>query len=91
MPTSFAGIDFKTKKIKVRDKIVQLCIWDSAGNERFRTITESYYRGVSGIVIVYDVCYRNSFEEVENFFVQIRDRAHIRGRLPLPAKHPMGG
>ena len=83
MPTSFAGIDFKTKKIKVRDKIVQLCIWDSAGNERFRTITESYYRGVSGIVIVYDVCYRNSFEEVENFFVQIRDRAHIRVKVVL--------
>eukprot|EP00947_MAST-08B_sp_MAST-8B-sp1_P004490 g4490.t1 len=77
------GIDYKTKKIRVRDKIVQLLIWDSAGNERFRTITESYYRGVSGIVIVYDVCYRNSFEEVENFFVQIRHLADINVNVVL--------
>lgn len=38
------GIDFKLRTIKQEDKIIKLQIWNTAGQERFRTITSSYYR-----------------------------------------------
>lgn len=46
------------------EQVVKLQIWDTAGQERFRTLTSSYYRGAHGIIIVYDVTDRDSFENV---------------------------
>ena len=46
-------------------------IWDTAGQERFRTITSSYYRGASGIIVVYDVSNRASFESVRRWCADI--------------------
>lgn len=45
--------------------------WDTAGQDRFRTITCSYYRGAQGIMIVYDVCDKESFENVKTWIVEI--------------------
>ena len=49
--------------------------WDTAGQERFRTITSSYYRGAHGIIIVYDISDRESFDNVK----QVRGRAAREG------------
>ena len=46
-------------------------IYDTAGHERFRTITTSYYRGAHAIVIVFDVTERQSFEHVEKWLGEI--------------------
>lgn len=71
------GIDFKVKTIKVLDKRVKLQVWDTAGQERFRTITTSYFRGAHGIVLVYDVTERKSFENVKNWINQIQQYADL--------------
>jgi len=55
------GIDFKIKNIMLEGKRIKLQIWDTAGEERFRTITTSYLRGAQGIILVYDVTDRGSF------------------------------
>ena len=55
----------KNQKIKIQ-------IWDTAGHERFRTITTSYYRGAHAIVIVYDVSERNSFEHIDKWLSEIK-------------------
>ncbi|MES1920695.1 GTP-binding protein [Bonamia ostreae] len=68
---STIGVDFKIKKTKVDDKNVKLQIWDTAGQERFKTITSSYYRGAHGIIIVYDVTQRESFENVKSWMSEI--------------------
>ena len=46
-------------------------IWDTAGQDRFRTITCSYYRGAHGIIIVYDITDRESFETVKSWMNEI--------------------
>jgi len=52
------GIDFKTKSIIVGKDKVRLQIWDTAGQEKFKTITQTYYRGAMGIVLTYSVAER---------------------------------
>ena len=49
------GVDFKLKEIELKGKTVRLQIWDTAGQDKFRTITTSYYKGAHGIMIVYDI------------------------------------
>ena len=50
---------------------IKLQIWDTAGQERFRTLTASYYRGAHGIIIVYDVTDRETFESVRQWMSEI--------------------
>lgn len=66
-----AGIDVKTKYIDLQNKRVKLEIWDTAGHERFRAITGQYYKGAMGIILVYDVSERKSFENVGEWMEQI--------------------
>lgn len=62
---STIGVDFRFRTVKIEDKTVKLQIWDTAGQERFRTITSAYYRGADGIIMVYDVTRRESFDHVQ--------------------------
>jgi len=65
--TSTIGIDFKAKKVVLDDRVVKLQIWDTAGQERFRNIISGYYRGAHGVIFVYDITDRDSFEEITNW------------------------
>lgn len=71
------GIDFKIKNMLIDSRMVKLQLWDTAGQERFRTITTSYFRGAHGIMLVYDVTKRDSFENVQNWITQIEQHADI--------------
>jgi len=68
---STIGVDFKIRSVQHEGKTIKLQIWDTAGQERFRTITSSYYRGAHGIIIVYDVTDRESFNNVKNWVGEI--------------------
>ncbi|KAL9646025.1 hypothetical protein ABK040_015791 [Willaertia magna] len=62
------GMEMGHRSLEVNSKKVKVTIFDTAGQERFRSITRNYYRGVDGALIVYDVTNGDSF-------------AHIRGWL----------
>jgi Ras-related protein Rab-18 len=68
---STIGVDFKVKHMDVGSKRIKLTIWDTAGQERFRTLTSSYYRGAQGVVLVYDVTRRDSFENLEQWLKEV--------------------
>lgn len=65
-------MDFKAKVIEVDSKRYKLTIWDTAGQERFRTLTSSYYRGAHGVILVYDVTNRETFDNLEHWFSELQ-------------------
>jgi len=74
---STIGIDFKVKTIQLTNgKEVKVQIWDTAGQERFRTITSAYYRGAMGLVIVYDITSKDSFDHVPYWMDEVRTNAN---------------
>ena len=75
------GVEFKSKIFECYDKRVKATIWDTAGAERYRTITSNYYRGSHAIIFVYDVTERNSFENIEKFWLK-----EVRGFFPNTAE-----
>ena len=79
---STIGVDFKIRTIQLDGKTIKLQIWDTAGQERFRTITSSYYRGAQGIVVVYGLDDKKSFENVKQWVEEI-DRYAGEGVVKL--------
>lgn len=69
------GVDFKIKSLEVEEKNVKLQIWDTAGQDRFRNITASYYRGAAGIMIVYDITDPESFNNINSWLIEIEKNA----------------
>ncbi|KAK2424915.1 ras-related protein RABE1c [Trifolium repens] len=72
---STIGIDFKVRTIELDGKQIKLQIWDTAGQEKFRTITTAYYRGASGILLVYDVTDESSFNNIRNWIRSIEQNS----------------
>ena len=71
---STIGLDYKLKNVQIDDgKIVKIQIWDTAGQDRFRSITKNYYKGAHGIILIYDVTSRKTFENVKNWVTQIKE------------------
>jgi Ras-related protein Rab-8A len=69
--------DFKIKNLSFNKKRLKVQIWDMAGQERFRTITTSYFRGADVFMLVYDVTDRNSFYSIRNWIAQIKMHADV--------------
>ena len=61
----------KIKNIEIQGKSVKLQIWDTAGEERFKNIISSYYRGASGILLLYNITDRESFESLNSWLIDI--------------------
>ena len=69
---STIGVDFKIKTMVLNKKTVKFQIWDTAGQDRFRTITSSYYRGSNAILICYDVTERETFQNVKRWMEEVK-------------------
>ena len=82
---SFLGLDFGeynstigTEKMEKKQSLnngkeVKLILWDTAGQERFRAMIFKTIKSVDGIIIVFDVTYRRSFKNLENWIPNIKE------------------
>ena len=77
------GVDFKIKTLEINKKIVKLQIWDTAGQERFRTIVSSYYRGANGIILVYYITNKETFDSLDGWLNEINKYANERAQKIL--------
>jgi len=72
---STIGVEFATKTMMADDKIIKAQIWDTCGQEQFRAIAKTYYKGAVGAMIVYDITKQGSFESVEKWYQDVKDYA----------------
>ena len=68
-----AGVDLRDPSVTRPDPIAPAR--DTAGQERFRTITTAYYRGAMGILLVYDITSDKSFDNIKNWIRNIEEHA----------------
>ncbi|EHB09372.1 Ras-related protein Rab-40B [Heterocephalus glaber] len=70
-----AGIDHKTTTILLDGRRVKLQLWDTSGQGRFCTIFRSYSRGAQGVILVYDIANRWSFDGINRWIKEIDEHA----------------
>ena len=77
------GMDFLTCNLKSDDKIFKLRLWDTAGSEKFRSITKGYYSNTCCALIVYDITNQNSFDSVKQWIEDVKNYADKDTHLVL--------
>ena len=71
---STIGIDYKFKSLTLDDgQKLKIQIWDTTGQERYKSITKSYIKGANGIILIYDVTSKKSFEGIQNWVKQLKE------------------
>ncbi|OJZ81421.1 hypothetical protein ASPFODRAFT_198325 [Aspergillus luchuensis CBS 106.47] len=70
------GVEFSSKIVKLgtgpRRTRIKLQLWDTAGTERFRSVSRSYYRGAAGAILIYDITSHASFVSLPTFLMDAR-------------------
>ena len=83
---STVGIDYKLKNITLDNgEKIKVQIWDTAGQDRYKSITKSYIKGANGIILIYDVTKRKTFEGIQNWVKQIKEQVSSRVCVALVA------
>ena len=77
------GMDFQDKIIEIEDKKIRLQVWDTAGQERFRNVTKSYFQSSHGLLVVYDITDKESFEKINFWMKNIKENAPENAKLIL--------
>lgn len=70
------GVEFGARMVTVANKDIKLQIWDTAGQESFRSITRSYYRGAAGALLVYDITRKDSFSNLTKWLDEARQNGN---------------
>ena len=71
------GLDFFTKDETIDNKIIRIKIWDTAGQERYKAITKCFFQRAQGIIIVFDVTNRKSFEDLKIWIDSINSQSQL--------------
>ena len=69
------GVEFGSNNISIDDKIFRIQIWDTAGQENFRSITRSYYKNTACAIIVYEISNKKSFENISSWIEECKNTA----------------
>ena len=68
------GLDYRLKTLILEEqKIVKVQLWDTAGQDKFRAITRNYYKGASGIILIFDVTNVKTYENIKKWINEIKE------------------
>ena len=70
--------EFASRIVQVKNRDIKVQIWDTAGQENFRSITRSYYRSSVAAIVVYDITNRRSFEKISSWLEELKENAHSK-------------
>ena len=71
------GVDFYTKDIILDQKKIHLKIWDTAGQERYRSLTRGFFKNGQGILIVFSINDKESFNGLNYWIDSIKNNANL--------------
>eukprot|EP01006_Ploeotia_vitrea_P053368 TRINITY_DN67780_c6_g5_i1.p1 TRINITY_DN67780_c6_g5~~TRINITY_DN67780_c6_g5_i1.p1 ORF type:complete len:224 (+),score=1.36 TRINITY_DN67780_c6_g5_i1:23-673(+) len=77
------GVEFGARMVNIDSKQIKLQIWDTAGQESFRSITRSYYRGAAGALLVYDITRRETFQSLTSWLEDCQANSHANMTIML--------
>jgi Ras-related protein Rab-1A len=80
-PTTLGDDALKKTITLAKEKQVTLMIWDTAGQERFRGMTTSFYRGAQGLIVVFDLSDRTSFDKLNDWIPTIK--GSVKNTVPI--------
>jgi small GTP-binding protein len=87
VPQSTIGVDFGNINFIKNDKYVRIVLWDTSGQERFKSISKVYYRNCDCIIFVYDVTNRKSFKNIESLILEVGPNTEmilVGNKIDLP-------
>ncbi|KAH0785497.1 small GTP-binding protein [Histomonas meleagridis] len=70
------GVEFLNKVVQTEKHKIQIQLWDTAGQELFRSVTRNYYRGATGCFVLFDITNRDSFSNVQSWLDDVLDLAN---------------
>ena len=72
---STIGVEMFNKEFEINNDKVSAQIWDTAGQEKYSTLTSSYYKGAKGALVVYDITQESTFLKAEQFVKELREKS----------------
>ena len=84
--TATIGFEYKIKTFQYKDYKIKLQIWDTAGQERFHSITNNFFHNADGILFVYDITSRQSFNGVKVWIKEAEEIGNFYKRLLIGNK-----
>ena len=67
------GVEFGSKTININNNVIKAQIWDTAGTEKYRSITNAYYKGAKGAFVVYDISRKTSFNNIDKWLFDLKN------------------
>ncbi len=77
------GFEFMTFNLKLNDKIIKFQIWDTCGQEIYKSLISNFYRNSSLAVLVYSIDNKESFNHIENWLNDLKSQANEDVRIFL--------
>lgn len=77
------GVDFLGKDTQILNKKVKIQFFDTAGQEKYRSICQSYYKSCQGILLIYDITDRNSFDSINKWLKDIKELCDLNVKILL--------
>ena len=73
---STIGIEKEIKIIKIGNEKYKLTLWDTAGQERFRALPRKYYQNADGVLLLFDVTLKETFDNISNWLKDVKDNSN---------------
>lgn len=71
--TTTIGVEFGNRMVLVENKMIKAQIWDTCGQEQFKAIAKTYYKGAAAVLLVYDITRRQTFLKLEKWYQDIQE------------------
>ena len=77
------GAGFSSFSVRLQNKTIKLQIWDTAGQENFKSMVRVFYKGSNSAILVYDVNRRDTFDKLEEWLEEVKQNVRSNARLVL--------